>query len=241
MCVYNGRWRKMWLALAEGEQELGLDIRQEQLDEMRQHLHDIDFKLAEKKEAEFRHDVMAHVHAFGEACPKAMPIIHLGATSCYVGDNTDLIQIKESLLLVRDKLVKLLKLLKYFSIKFKDVPTLGFTHFQPAQLTTVGKRCVMWMQDLVMDYNEINRVIEDLPFRGVKGTTGTQASFLELFDGDHEKVKLLNKKVCEKMGFSKWVSVSGQTYTRKIDFLVLNTLSGLAQVCFHSYIHKKAI
>lgn len=220
----------MWLALAEGERELGLDISQEQLDEMKDHLHDIDFKLAEKKESDFRHDVMAHVHTFGEACPKAMPIIHLGATSCYVGDNTDLIQMKESLLLVRKKLVKLLRLLKDFSIKFKDMPTLGYTHYQPAQLTTVGKRCVMWMQDLAMDYIEINRVIEELPFRGVKGTTGTQASFLELFDGDHEKVKLLNKKVCQKLGFSKWISVSGQTYTRKIDFLVLNTLSGLAQV-----------
>ena len=227
----------MWLALAEGEQELGLDISDAQLEEMRAHLTDIDFELAEKKEAEFRHDVMAHVHTFGEACPTAMPIIHLGATSCFVGDNTDLIQIKESLLLVRKKLVKLLQLLKAFSIKFKDMPTLGFTHYQPAQLTTVGKRCVMWMQDLAMDYIEIDRMIQDLPFRGVKGTTGTQASFLELFDNDHEKVKLLNKKVCEKLGFKKWVSVSGQTYTRKIDFLVLNTLSGLAQVGVNRYFY----
>ncbi|CAM9186285.1 unnamed protein product, partial [Ectocarpus fasciculatus] len=225
-------WRRMWLALAEGEQELGLDISDTQLEEMRAHLTDIDFELAEKKESEFRHDVMAHVHTFGQACPAAMPIIHLGATSCFVGDNTDLIQIKESLLLVRKKLVKLLQLLKMFSIKFKDMPTLGFTHYQPAQLTTVGKRCVMWMQDLAMDYIEIDRMLQDLPFRGVKGTTGTQASFLELFDNDHEKVKLLNKKVCEKLGFKKWVSVSGQTYTRKIDFMVLNTLSGLAQSAY---------
>jgi adenylosuccinate lyase len=225
-------WRRLWLALAEVEQEMGLDITDAQLAEMRAHLDDIDFDMAAKKEAEIRHDVMAHIHTFGVAAPSAMPIIHLGATSCYVGDNTDLIQLKESLLLVRRKLVKVLKLLKAFALKHRDLPTLGFTHFQAAQLTTVGKRCAMWTQDLAMDYNEISRVIADLPFRGVKGTTGTQASFLELFDGDHEKVKRLNVRVCEKMGFDKWVSVSGQTYTRKIDFLVLNTLSGLAQSAY---------
>ena len=171
-------WRKLWLALAEGEKELGLDITEEQLQEMREHLHDIDFDLAEKKEAEFRHDVMAHVHTFGVACPKAMPIIHLGATSCYVGDNTDLIQLKESLILIQKKLISLLSIMKEFSLKYKSLPTLGFTHFQPAQLTTVGKRCTLWMQDLLMDYEAIQRLIEELPMRGVKGTTGTQATFL---------------------------------------------------------------
>lgn len=171
-------WRRLWLALAEGEKELGLDITEEQLQEMREHLNDIDFDLAEKKEAEFRHDVMAHVHTFGVACPKAMPIIHLGATSCYVGDNTDLIQLRESLILVEKKLVSLLSIMKQFALKHKALPTLGFTHFQPAQLTTVGKRCTLWMQDLLMDYEAISRLIEDLPMRGVKGTTGTQATFL---------------------------------------------------------------
>mmetsp|Transcript_22865 Transcript_22865/g.23095 ORF Transcript_22865/g.23095 Transcript_22865/m.23095 type:complete len:479 (-) Transcript_22865:209-1645(-) len=225
-------WRKLWLILAESEKELGLAITDEQLNEMRQHLTDIDFEAAEKKEAEVRHDVMAHVHVFGQACPAAMPIIHLGATSCYVGDNTDLIQMKESLTLVRKKIVKLLATMKIFAETYKDMPTLGFTHFQPAQLTTVGKRCTLWMQDFVFDLEEIDRLITELPFRGVKGTTGTQATFLELFDGDHEKVKELNKKVCAKMGFSKWVSVSGQTYTRKIDFMVVSALSGVAQSAY---------
>eukprot|EP01032_Pedospumella_encystans_P015861 gene15861-18121_t len=225
-------WRKLWLALAEVEQQLGLSITDEQLEELRNNVDDIDFDLAEKKEAEFRHDVMAHVHAYGVKCPKAMPIIHLGATSCYVGDNTDLIQIKESLVLVQDKMLGLLNVMKQFADKYKSLPTLGFTHFQPAQLTTVGKRCTLWMHDLLMDFNDIQNLLEELPMRGVKGTTGTQATFLELFDGDHDKVKELNMRVCEKMGFSKWVPVSGQTYSRKIDFKVLSALSGLAQSAY---------
>ena len=222
-------WRRLWVALAEGEQELGLDISDEQIAEMKLHLNDIDYELADKKESEFRHDVMAHVHTFGTAAPKAMPIIHLGATSCYVGDNTDIIQMKESLVLVREKIVRLLHIMNRFADKYKSMATLGFTHYQPAQLTTVGKRCTLWMQDLMLDYQEIDRLITELPMRGVKGTTGTQATFLELFDGDHEKVKELNRKVCSKMGFDKWVHVSGQTYTRKLDYMVLSSLSGLAQ------------
>jgi adenylosuccinate lyase len=225
-------WRKLWTALATAEQELGLEITDEQLEEMRNKLFDIDFDFADKKEAEFRHDVMGHVHAFGEVAPAAMPIIHLGATSCYVGDNTDLIQIRESLKLIQRKLVQLLATLKEFAVKYRDLPTLGFTHYQPAQLTTVGKRCTLWMQDFVLDLERVNREIEELPMRGVKGTTGTQASFLELFDGDHEKVKALNKKVCELMGFSRSIAVSGQTYTRKIDYNVLSVLSGIAQSAY---------
>jgi adenylosuccinate lyase len=225
-------WRKLWTALATAEQELGLDISDEQLEEMRSNLFNINFDLAAKKEAEFRHDVMGHVHAYGDVAPKAMPIIHLGATSCYVGDNTDIVQIRESLVLVKRKLVQVLSILKGFAIKYRDLPTLGFTHYQPAQLTTVGKRCCLWMQELMMDYERVVLEIEKLPMRGVKGTTGTQATFLELFDGDHEKVKALNKRVCELMGFDKAVAVSGQTYTRKIDFNVLSVLSGIAQSAY---------
>jgi len=225
-------WRKLWTALATAEQELGIDISDEQLEEMRTHLFDVDFDLAERKEAEFRHDVMGHVHAFGDAAPAAMPIIHLGATSCYVGDNTDIIQIRDSLFLVKRKLVQTISILKDFAIKFRDLPTLGFTHYQPAQLTTVGKRCCLWMQELLMDYDRVVMEIEKLPMRGVKGTTGTQGTFLELFDGDHEKVKILNKRVCELMGFEKSIAVSGQTYTRKIDFTVLSVLSGIAQSAY---------
>lgn len=225
-------WRILWLALAECEKELGLDINDVQIQEMRDHLYDIDYELAEKKEAEFRHDVMAHVHTFGTVCPNAKPIIHLGATSCYVGDNTDIIQMKESLVLVRSKLVKLLDIMKVFALKYANMPCLGFTHCQAAQLSTVGKRCTLWMQDLLIDLHEIDRLIDELPMRGVKGTTGTQATFLELFDGDHEKVKTLNRLVCAKMGFSKWQPVSGQTYTRKYDYMVLCALSGLGQSAY---------
>ena len=225
-------WRKLWLALATAEQELGLDITDEQLKEMRDHLYDIDFEYAEEKEKEFRHDVMGHVHAFGKVAPKAMPIIHLGATSCYVGDNTDLIQIRESLVLIKRKLLQALSIMKAFAVKYRDLPTLGFTHYQPAQLTTVGKRCTLWMLDLLLDLEHVNREIEDLPMRGVKGTTGTQASFLELFDGDHEKVKKLNQRVCDLMGFKTAIPVSGQTYTRKIDYNVLSVLSGIAQSAY---------
>lgn len=225
-------WRKLWVSLAESEKALGLNISFEQIQEMRDNIYDIDYELAEKKEAEYRHDVMAHVHVFGIKCPKAMPIIHLGATSCFVGDNTDIIQMKEALVLIEEKLLRLLSVMKEFAIQYRDLPTLGFTHFQPAQLTTVGKRATLWMQDLLMDYEAIHRMIEELPMRGVKGTTGTQASFLELFDGDHEKVKVLNKLVCQKMGFEKWFSVSGQTYSRKLDYNVLSVLSGLGQSAY---------
>mmetsp|Transcript_17062 Transcript_17062/g.34227 ORF Transcript_17062/g.34227 Transcript_17062/m.34227 type:complete len:462 (+) Transcript_17062:59-1444(+) len=225
-------WRKLWLALATAEQELGLQITDEQLDQMRSHLYDVDFAKAEEYESKFRHDVMGHVHAFGEVAPLAMPIIHLGATSCYVGDNTDIIQLKEGLKLVRRKLVQVLAVLRDFAQKYRDLPTLGFTHYQPAQLTTVGKRCTLWMQDLLLDYERVSYELENLPMRGVKGTTGTQATFLELFDGDHEKVKLLNQKVCSMMGFDKCIPVSGQTYTRKIDFHILSVLSGIAQSAY---------
>lgn len=227
-------WRKLWTALATAEQELGLDkeISDAQLAEMRAHLYDIDFDLAAAKEKEFRHDVMGHVHAFGAAAPSAMPVIHLGATSCYVGDNTDLVQIRDALQLIRRKLVKVLAVLKEFAVKYRDLPTLGFTHYQPAQLTTVGKRCTLWMQDLLLDLERVEHEIETLPMRGVKGTTGTQASFLELFDGDHEKVKALNRRVCELMGFPKAIPVSGQTYTRKIEFYILSILSGIAQSAY---------
>lgn len=225
-------WRKLWTALATAEQELGIEITDQQLAEMRENLYDIDFDFAAKKEREFRHDVMGHVHAFGEVAPNAMPIIHLGATSCYVGDNTDIVQIKEALLLIKRKLVQTINILRGFAVKHKDLPTLGFTHYQPAQLTTVGKRCTLWMQDLLLDLSKVEQEIKDLPMRGVKGTTGTQASFLELFDGDHEKVKALNKRVTELMGFEKVIPVSGQTYTRKIDYNVLSVLSGIAQSAY---------
>jgi len=225
-------WRKLWIALATAEQELGIEISDEQLAQMREKLYDIDFEFAAKKESEFRHDVMGHVHAFGEVAPAAMPIIHLGATSCYVGDNTDIVQIKEALLLIKRKLVQTIDILRKFALEHKDLPTLGYTHYQPAQLTTVGKRCTLWMQDLLLDLTKVDREIQDLPMRGVKGTTGTQASFLELFDGDHEKVKALNKRVTELMGFEKVIPVSGQTYTRKIDYNVLSVLSGIAQSAY---------
>ena len=225
-------WRKLWTALATAEQELGIEISDEQLEEMRSKLYDVDFEYAAEKEKEFRHDVMGHVHAYGKAAPSAMPIIHLGATSCYVGDNTDIVQIRDALKLIKRKLVKTISILREFAAKYRDLPTLGFTHYQPAQLTTVGKRCTLWMQDLMLDLERVEREIEDLPMRGVKGTTGTQASFLELFDGDHEKVKALNKRVCELMGFKKAIPVSGQTYTRKIDFNVLSVLSGVAQSAY---------
>eukprot|EP00455_Lapot_gusevi_P044520 TRINITY_DN556_c0_g1_i1.p1 TRINITY_DN556_c0_g1~~TRINITY_DN556_c0_g1_i1.p1 ORF type:complete len:487 (-),score=158.61 TRINITY_DN556_c0_g1_i1:216-1676(-) len=223
-------WRRLWIALARAEMELGLpDITPEMIEEMEANVNDIDFAYAEQKEKELRHDVMSHVHTFGLKCPKAMKIIHLGATSCYVTDNTELIQIKESLEFVQKKLLKVVSLLHQFAVQYKDLPTLGFTHFQPAQLTTVGKRACLWLQDFLMDVQEIERMLQILPFRGVKGTTGTQASFLELFNGDHEKVKQLDEKVTQAMGFSRRIAVCGQTYTRKIDSQVLNVLSGVAQ------------
>ncbi|MGM0508130.1 MAG: adenylosuccinate lyase [Fusobacteriota bacterium] len=222
-------WRKLWIALAEGERELGLNISQEQIAEMKKYVNNIDYDLAKKKEKEFRHDVMAHVHTFGAQAESAKGIIHLGATSAYVGDNTDLIQIKEGLKLVKKKLVNVIKGLKDFALEYKDLPTLGFTHFQPAQLTTVGKRATMWLQSLLLDFEELEDRLENLRFRGVKGTTGTQASFLELFDGDHEKVKELDKKVAKKLGFKKRFGVSGQTYDRKVDSQIANLLSEIAQ------------
>jgi len=228
-------WRKLWTALATAEKELGIEsISDEQLEEMRQNIYKIDFSLAAQKEAEFRHDVMGHVHEFGTQAPTAMPVIHLGATSCYVGDNTDIIQLRESLKLIQRKLVKAISVLSKFCREYRDLPTLGFTHYQPAQLTTVGKRATLWIQDLVLDLQRIEQEIDTLPLRGVKGTTGTQASFLELFDGDHEKVKALNKRICELMGFSKQgaIPVSGQTYTRKIEFYILSILSGIAQSAY---------
>lgn len=225
-------WRKLWIALATAEKELGVEISDDQLSQMREKLYDIDFDFASQKEKEFRHDVMGHVHAFGEVAPKAMPIIHLGATSCFVGDNTDIIQMKEALVLIKRKLVKTIDILKKFAVKHKDLPTLGFTHYQPAQLTTVGKRCTLWMQDLLLDLHRVEQEIKNLPMRGVKGTTGTQATFLELFDGDHEKVKKLNERVTELMGFDFVIPVSGQTYTRKIDYYVLSLLSGVAQSAY---------
>ena len=222
-------WHKLWVALARGEMELGLPVTQEQVDELEAHVDEVDYAAAARWEKELRHDVMAHIHAYGEQCPKAMPNIHLGATSCYVGDNTDVILMREGLYLLRDKLVKVISYLGKFADKYKGLPTLGFTHFQPAQMVTVGKRATLWMNDLLMDLEELEFRIEHLALLGSKGTTGTQASFLELFDGDHEKVKALEKKIAAEMGFDRVVPVSGQTYSRKVDAAVLATLSVIAQ------------
>ncbi len=222
-------WRKLWVALAESEKELGLNITDEQIAEMKENIENIDFEYAKQMEKKFRHDVMAHVHTFGKACPKAMPIIHLGATSAYVGDNTDLIIMKEALQLILKKLINVINNLKNFSMEYKDLPTLGFTHFQPAQLTTVGKRACLWLQDFILDLEEIEFVMEKLKFRGVKGTTGTQASFLQLFEGNSEKVKELDKLVTKKMGFDKVLYITGQTYTRKQDTRVLKILGSIAE------------
>ena len=222
-------WRRLWIALARAEMELGLPITQAQVDELEQHRDEIDYAAAARYERQLRHDVMAHIHAYGDLCPTAMPIIHLGATSCYVGDNTDVILMKEALELLRGKLVNLIDRLTKFAMDYRALPTLGFTHFQPAQLTTVGKRATLWANELVMDLEELEHRIASLQFRGVKGTTGTQASFLELFGGDHEKVRQLEKKVSEELGFEKVVPVCGQTYSRKMDANVLATLSAIAQ------------
>ena len=222
-------WRRLWIALAEAERELGLDITEEQIEEMKAHADDINYEVAEAREKIVRHDVMAHVYAFGEQCPKAKPIIHLGATSCYVGDNTDLIAMTEGLKLLAAKIANILNVLRDFALKYKDLPCLAFTHFQPAQPTTVGKRAALWAQDLLLDLTDIERLIEDMPLLGSKGTTGTQASFRELFDGDIEKVRELDRKIAEKTGYARVIPVSGQTYTRKIDFKVLAALSGIAQ------------
>ena len=222
-------WHRLWVALARGEMELGLPVTQEQVDELEAHADEVDYAAAARWEKELRHDVMAHIHAYGEQCPKAMPIIHLGATSCYVGDNTDIILMREGLVLLRDKLVKVLSYLSDFAERYKALPTLGFTHFQAAQLVTVGKRATLWMNDLLLDLDEVNYRIEHMALLGSKGTTGTQASFLELFDGDHEKVRALDRRIAAEMGFERVVPVSGQTYSRKIDAAILATLSGIAQ------------
>ncbi|MBE6822943.1 adenylosuccinate lyase [Caproiciproducens sp. LBM24188] len=222
-------WRKLWIALAQAEKELGLNITQEQIDEMIQFADNINYEVAEAREKEVRHDVMAHVYAFGQQCPKAKPIIHLGATSCYVGDNTDVIIMTEALKLVREKLVGVIRVLSKFALKYKSLPTLAFTHFQPAQPTTVGKRATLWIQDLMMDLEDVEYQLSKAKLLGSKGTTGTQASFLELFDGDHEKVKKLDQLIAEKMGYGSVFAVSGQTYSRKLDFQMLSILSGIAQ------------
>ena len=225
-------WRKLWVALAEGEKELGLNITDEQIKELKDNINNINYEDAIKREKEVRHDVMSHVYAYGLQCPNAKGIIHLGATSCYVGDNTDIIIMRDALLLIKKKLITVLNHLSNFAMKYKDMPTLGFTHFQPAQLTTVGKRATLWMQDLVIDIENIDFVLAKLKLRGVKGTTGTQASFMNLFEGDEEKIKSLDTYVAEKMGFEKSYGVTGQTYPRKIDSIILNTLSEVAQSAY---------
>jgi len=222
-------WRRLWLELAKAQQKLGLDIKNSQIKQMARRLDDIDFKKAARYEKQFRHDVMAHVYTFADAAPKADPIIHLGATSCYVGDNADLIIMRQGLQMVAGKLAAVINLLGKFAKKYRALPALGFTHYQPAQLTTVGKRATLWCYEFVMDLQEMEHRLETLPFRGVKGTTGTQASFLALFDGNHSKVKQLDKAVAAAFGFKKICAVTGQTYQRKIDALVVNTLASIAQ------------
>ena len=222
-------WRKLWIALAETEHELGLNITKEQIDELKAHQDEINYEVAEAREKEVRHDVMSHVYAYGVQCPNAKGIIHLGATSCYVGDNTDIIIMREGLELVHEKLVNVINELSKFAMKYKDMPTLAYTHFQPAQPTTVGKRATLWLNELVLDLEDLEYVLGSLKLLGSKGTTGTQASFLELFDGDHAKCRQLDQMIAEKMGFTSCYPVSGQTYSRKVDFRVLSVLAGIAQ------------
>lgn len=221
-------WRKLWIALAEVERELGLNISQEQIDEMKASQDDINYEVAVEREAKVRHDVMAHVYAYGVQCPKAKGIIHLGATSCYVGDNTDIIVMTKALKLVKKKLVNVIDELSKFAAEYKALPTLAFTHFQPAQPTTVGKRASLWLMELKLDLDDLDYMIDNMKLLGSKGTTGTQASFLELFDGDYNKIKQIDKKIAEKMGFSDCYPVAGQTYSRKVDTRVLNVLAGIA-------------
>ncbi len=222
-------WRKLWVALAESQMELGLDISKDQVDELKKNQDNINYDIAQAREKEVRHDVMSHVYAYGIQCPKAAGIIHLGATSCFVGDNTDLIIDYEALDLIKKRLVKLISILSRFADQYKDLPTLGFTHFQPAQPTTVGKRACLWIQDFIFDLESLEDFLQRRRLRGVKGTTGTQASFLELFDGDYEKVKLLDKMVAKKMGYDDVFAVTGQTYSRKLDSQLVNILAGIAQ------------
>ena len=222
-------WRKLWIALAESEKELGLPITQEQIDELKAHADDINYEVAQEREKIVRHDVMSHVYAYGVQCPNAKGIIHLGATSCYVGDNTDIIIMTEGLKLIRNKLITVIRNLSKFADEYKALPTLAFTHFQPAQPTTVGKRATLWLMDLIMDLEDVEYQLSKAKLLGSKGTTGTQASFLELFDGDHEKCKMLDRKIAEKMGYKACFPVSGQTYSRKLDSQFLNVLAGIAQ------------
>lgn len=222
-------WRRLWIALAEAEKELGLEITQEQIDELIAHKDDINYDVAKAREKEVRHDVMSHVYAYGVQCPKAKGIIHLGATSCYVGDNTDLIIMTEALKLIRTKLLNAIDHLADFAEKYRSQPCLAYTHYQAAQPTTVGKRATLWLNDLVMDLGDLDYVLSTIRLLGSKGTTGTQASFLELFGGDHEKCKALDQKIADKMGFEACYPVSGQTYSRKVDSRVLNVLAGIAQ------------
>lgn len=222
-------WRKLWIALAESEKELGLPITQEQIDELKAHAEDINYEVAQEREKIVRHDVMSHVYAYGVQCPNAKGIIHLGATSCYVGDNTDIIIMTEGLKLIRNKLITVIGNLSKFADEYKALPTLAFTHFQPAQPTTVGKRATLWLQELLMDLEDVEYQLSKAKLLGSKGTTGTQASFLELFDGDHEKCKMLDRKIAEKMGYKACFPVSGQTYSRKLDSQFLNVLAGIAQ------------
>ena len=224
-------WRRLWITLAECEKELGLDITDEQIEELKAHKDDINYDVAAEREKLVRHDVMAHVYAYGTQCPKAKGIIHLGATSCYVGDNTDVIIMTEAMKLIRKKVLSVISKLSDFAMKYKDMPTLGFTHFQAAQTTTVGKRACLWIQDLMMDLDQIDFVLENAKLLGSKGTTGTQASFMELFEDDTDKVKRLDNMIAEKLGYSGVFAVSGQTYTRKLDSIFLNVLSGIAQSC----------
>lgn len=224
-------WRKLWIALAETEKELGLDITQEQIDELKAHKEEINYDVAREREKLVRHDVMAHVYAYGTQCPKAKGIIHLGATSCFVGDNTDVILMVEAMKIIRKKVLSVINKLSKFAMEYKDMPTLGFTHFQAAQTTTVGKRATLWIQDLMMDLEQIDFVLANAKLLGSKGTTGTQASFMELFEGDTDKVKKLDKMIAEKLGYSGVFAVSGQTYTRKLDSIFANVLSGIAQSC----------
>lgn len=221
-------WRKLWIALAETEKELGLNITDEQINELKEHADDINYDVAKEREKLVRHDVMSHVYAYGVQCPKAKGIIHLGATSCYVGDNTDVIVMTEALKLVKKKLVNVIAELAKFADTYKDQPTLAFTHFQPAQPTTVGKRATLWMMELKLDLDDLDYIIDSMMLLGSKGTTGTQASFLELFEGDQEKVRAVDRKIAEKMGFKKCFPVSGQTYSRKLDTRVANVLAGIA-------------
>ena len=225
-------WRRLWIALAESEKELGLDITDEQIEELRKFKNEINYETAQQKEKELRHDVMAHIHAYGEQCPAARPIIHLGATSCFVGDNTDIIIMTEGLNILRSKLINIIANLSEFALKYKNMPTLGFTHFQPAQLTTVGKRATLWIQELLMDIEDLEFTLKNMKLLGSKGTTGTQASFLALFNGDNEKVKKLDSLIAAKMGFAETFAVSGQTYPRKLDSRVYNVLGAIAQSAY---------